>query len=1585
MRGTPTPRAQVQTNVQAAQAQAEAGLRSITGAGVLNPQELAGLTAGVRRDFERLARVLNVELAGAQQAEAQAKRVNETSARASTAQERADRNREQRAQAEAARVGAAAAATRAPISREERVARAAETQLIQREGRRQAAAEDARRLASNEGGALDTKLAAAADRERVRQAERAVVLAAREEAQTQEEIVEAARLQLVARREAAGAVARTIRGRPGDVDTLTTANVETRGLRDTVRGETVVREAAALEDGDPRRLAQARLRQEELAQQAVRRAEEAAGADRLILSHEQALEKLTAQRVAAEQRRAATRTPAEMERAEQAAVAATQRRAQALQRETAAVERRAQQAALQAIEGTRFQQLQQRLAARTGRDERPAASFPTLGQAIGTGFITTARFAASGAVLYGVLNTFQQMVRQASILEQIFNQIEAQFTSLGQGNEVAGFKRAIFDIAAATGEQADEVARVAFQMKGAFGDTALAVDQTTAAIEIARITGLSLVEVVDSLTAASKSFGIPIRALGDEALAVQERFGVLAKESLTAFGDVGVVAAQAGLNVHELGGILGGLQQIAGRSGSALAEAIGRILPAIQESSTEILKLYQDVPQLADNFPKIRDLLGSGQTGEVLIQLTRDFARLDQTQQNYIITQLGSRREAQTLIGIFRQHGLILDYIDKQTATAGKQTEYFNKLQETLSQRVARLRREFEQFGQELFNAGLGDVLKDLASIGGDVAHVAGVIAESFAKANEASHGLAIRLLELYAAYRLFLFLRGLTAVTGATGVTGLLAGGAQRVAAIPGIVQGAAQGAAGRYVGQSLMTSVGGGYFGSQVGAAGTRIGAARAAGSGALAAVGLSGPMLTAIAALAVGTVYNNVRAGNETEAEKFRAQIEGATTERLNKIISDRGSLLDRIEEGAQRALRIKTPISEAKLERGQDRYEPIKAEAEAARSLVRPRESVTGFGRFTDPAGELFGAHRESVDEIYKKAAEGNETEIAHIESELARIKKDPKLRVQLENKLKELQDHAAQLEADKKLASGGAIASVKSMEDDYRAGLVTIGQYSTFLANEITKIEARLPALTGEAAVAAQEQLSSLRKTQRDLPSEIAKGLADYRLGQVDLSGGGAEQKVDILSGLLKDPKFTDPAKRADAAKQLVALEQEILRERVSRATSAEEQVRLLTQGVAIDPTARTETLIQTIQAYDIQFTSFLETVAGGADQAAVLLRQVVERSIARSISVTQSLNQILQEQITALKARVAEVAAQLQASTAALDAEINATGPGGGKGAARNEVAAPQQAEIDRINAEIAAKEKQIALNPGTIVPTPAARVKGDASQIKAAKDKARDEAIANQQARFALAKAIAEGDPVEQARIAIEEAQFLIANAKTTADKLNAQAQLVSAQHQLAQAQLQVSDAYRNIDKAMAAAAGDTVRVAQIELDQAREHIASAHSRRDVLGEMAAKAEAISAQANLVAAQINVGQQQTDFLLQMEQITTGQAIAQLEGLLKIPGITQEQTQQLLLKIHQLRKDASKDLQFDIPGEIKLPTLYEVRRLRQSEAQGLGYQDNRQINVQYNVLTAQDNQAALDDLLAVTSGQPRVGGTPKGY
>ena len=86
--------------------------------------------------------------------------------------------------------------------------------------------------------------------------------------------------------------------------------------------------------------------------------------------------------------------------------------------------------------------------------------------------------------------------------------------------------------------------------------------------------------------------------------------------------------------------------------------------------------------------------------------------------------------------------------------------------------------------------------------------------------------------------------------------------------------------------------------------------------------------------------------------------------------------------------------------------------------------------------------------------------------------------------------------------------------------------------------------------------------------------------------------------------------------------------------------------------------------------------------------------------------------------------------------------------------------------------------------------------------------------------------------------------------------------------------------------------------------------------------------------------------------------ITKGQYLSSLQKFLAGIDISTHQGKELWQEINGLIEgmtDDLSDMQFNIPGQIKLPTLFEVRRSLTADALGVNYQDNRQQDIRIYV------------------------------
>lgn len=258
--------------------------------------------------------------------------------------------------------------------------------------------------------------------------------------------------------------------------------------------------------------------------------------------------------------------------------------------------------------------------------------------------------------------------------------------------------------------------------------------------------------------------------------------------------------------------------------------------------------------------------------------------------------------------------------------------------------------------------------------------------------------------------------------------------------------------------------------------------------------------------------------------------------------------------------------------------------------------------------------------------------------------------------------------------------------------------------------------------------------------------------------------------------------------------------------------------------------------------------------------------------------------------------------------------------------------------------------------------------------------------------ARLDYAAAQVSGDPVKAAQAAKVKADYELAHAKTEEEKLKALTAELAADRSIQNAMEGVFTAQQELLKAAANYAGDTVGAAHIgvvEAQKALEEVQAKFARGDA-GQAqvdGAKAALINAQGAQRSAIISQRESDLDFQFQMKQITVSQYIQYLEQLKSTADGNQNIIHDLDLKIKGLKDQLGAELQFNLPTNLGLPTLYEARRLNQSSGPGgapAGYQDNRQVQINLIVNNGMD-VTNMKNILSDALGGRRNGNDLRSY
>lgn len=258
--------------------------------------------------------------------------------------------------------------------------------------------------------------------------------------------------------------------------------------------------------------------------------------------------------------------------------------------------------------------------------------------------------------------------------------------------------------------------------------------------------------------------------------------------------------------------------------------------------------------------------------------------------------------------------------------------------------------------------------------------------------------------------------------------------------------------------------------------------------------------------------------------------------------------------------------------------------------------------------------------------------------------------------------------------------------------------------------------------------------------------------------------------------------------------------------------------------------------------------------------------------------------------------------------------------------------------------------------------------------------------------ARDTYAAALVSGDPVKAAQQAQATADRHILEANNEAERLQAMAEKLSADRAMQEALQAIYDAQANLLTAAAEYVGDTVRASEIGLAETQRKLREVEAKYS-RGE-AGEADVIQAKADVIRAtgaarDALIAKKRDDYAFQYEmgQITKSQYIQYLESLKGLADGNQTIIRDLDRQIKQLKDELGADLQFNLPTNLVLPTLYEARRLNQSvgpDGSAGGYQDNRVVDINIIVNNGMDVQA-LQTILGDALGGQRFGNQARRY
>lgn len=1180
-------------------------------------------------------------------------------------------------------------------------------------------------------------------------------------------------------------------------------------------------------------------------------------------------------------------------------------------------------------------------------------------------------------------------------------------------------------------------------------DPAIIDQATRVAGELAKIGDIQVTEIYDDLIAGARAFSDEDTAealfetekrLSNIVVQARNVSGVDIKETLDFVGRSGAVGRAAGLDMQEINAIGATLLQGSSMGGAALAEQFNRIITDFGAFSVELLKLTEDYPELAEAMGQSGIEAVAAGDAKALIKLADAYQDLDQTTRQRIIRDVGGRREGQTLAALFENASTLEEVMANANGEGNTRQEEFQKRLETLSETFDQLIVRLQKMSLALFEAGIADMFKDAADAAAILVEGVTTLLGLFIDVNEATGGMLGNILAMTAALKVLRALGLTSALAGGLGrLGGAGAGAFGGLLGAPGALRQGSLRAGAIYQGARLS---GAGRFGASAQLLG--------AGVRGSALLGSVAPAAAAALTMEAGSRYFGMRNDIKDQGNQLRDQMAGRFAEVTSRqALEDLRQQVDDLPESSfidKTATTLAgSNLAEAipKDELQQQTFDAFgKKQAEALLGASNVELEALGA------ASGLSGADADDLRWVIEQyMGDPKDDDFAEIFEGLTSSARESRSALtsdlnplaggglgalglvgRIEERFfKRVQDTAELAQGMEELGSAEHIADTQEMLRGYDVGEVSFGQVEGALREDIAKYDrmievARRLGNEDGVLVLLEEQAKVRDNLLKTIKTNLSRSQGVESL--IAEMTGNAGSELDAEQALERLTTLSDAGAPVDEllseAASVISGYKQIALDRIEAAETEAEKIALLDQGFEIPQQAR-EAIAGLIVSSDTSRDLFRDVADTVGESAAAVRGAVEDALIDLNMAGVEAMQSMLREalalqmvalsqarslgEIIAISREIGDISSQIEAlgdlgsavpQTGTFSDKERESALGSSGSEKKTDLAAIIKARRDyqlALAGDDPIKAAQTAIADAQTDYEFAAQEGDQAAMYSALAAKVRaqrtlQEAYAEvSSAQRDLAVAQAGDDPVAAARAALADADQAVQLARGAAEQAQAMADRIRSEKALQEALFDLFASQMDIVIATAESTGDSVGVAQAQLDLINEQIRKA----DELGLSEAdrnRLEAERARGEAAVRDAVLGEQRAtiDYQLAIGDITQGQAIAALQSLLAIPNLTEEQIRELNLEIKRMRDSLGQDFQFNLPTELALPTIYEARRLNQQGGSVSGggtssYQDNRQIQVSVQVSEPGASAEEIGAVVAQVVGDPSRSGT----
>lgn len=321
-------------------------------------------------------------------------------------------------------------------------------------------------------------------------------------------------------------------------------------------------------------------------------------------------------------------------------------------------------------------------------------------------------FGASAGAIFAVQKAFSETIKSVIDVEKSLTDINVILNA--STKNLASFGNSLFDIAKNTGQSFSEVASAATE----FSRQGLGVEdtlkRTSDALVLTRLTGMGVVDSVESITAALNSFNktsITSNELINKLAAVDAGFAVSSGDLAEAVRRVGSSAQDAGVSLDQLIALVTAAQQTTARGGAVIGNSFKTIFTRLQRTDT-LDALDAIGVATKDQQGNILPLIS------ILNNLSSTYGKLSGVQRAQVAELVGGVFQINvlkaTLADLGNQYSIYSRALDVSNGATNEANSRNEELNQTLNATVNKTLANLQKLASQAGNIAITPTLKNL-------------------------------------------------------------------------------------------------------------------------------------------------------------------------------------------------------------------------------------------------------------------------------------------------------------------------------------------------------------------------------------------------------------------------------------------------------------------------------------------------------------------------------------------------------------------------------------------------------------------------------------------------------------------------------------------------------------------------------------------------------------------------------------------------------------------------------------------------------------------------------------------------------